>query len=98
MTKQAVKESGLFPTIEAVFGDFLNGIPAARPSVTIETAQVRIVNLKRKFARIGERYEADEITRDEWRVKGDKLRAEITALESESAAPVDPVELITLGQ
>ncbi len=81
-----------------MFGDFLNGIPAARPSVTIETARVRIANLKRKLARIGERYEADEITKDEWRAKGDKLRAEIAALESETAAPVDPVELITLGQ
>jgi hypothetical protein len=76
----------------------LNGIPAARPNITIETAAVRIQKLKSKLARIGERYEADEITRDEWRVKGDKLRAEIAALESESAAPVDPVELITLGQ
>lgn len=59
---------------------------------------MRIQKLKAKLARIGERYEADEITRDEWRAKGDKLRAEIAALESESAAPVDPVELITLGQ
>ncbi len=98
MAKQAVRESDLFPTIDAVFGDFLNGIPAARSSVTIETAAVRIANAKRKLVRIGERYEADEITKEEWRAKGDKLRAEIAALESESAAPVDPIEQITLGQ
>jgi len=59
---------------------------------------VRVANLKRKLVRIGERYEADEITKEEWRAKGDKLRAEIAALESESAPAVDPVELITLGQ
>src|SRR5947208_5452415 len=98
VAKQAVKESELFPTIDPVFGDFLNGIPAARPSVTIETAQVRTANLKRKLARIGERYEADEITHDEWKQKGDKMRAEIAALESEAAAPVDAIELLTLGQ
>ncbi len=44
MAKQAVRESDLFPTIDAVFGDFLNGIPAARPSVTIETAAVRLMS------------------------------------------------------
>jgi len=98
MAKQAVKESALFPTIDPVFGDFLNGIPAARPSVTIETAQVRTANLKRKLARIGERYEADQITQDEWKQKGDKMCAEIAALESEAAAPVDAIELLTLGQ
>lgn len=47
---------------------------------------------------MGERYEADEITKEEWRAKGDKLRADFHALQAETAAPVDPVELLTLGQ
>src|SRR5438876_12239441 len=98
MGKQRVMEFGLRPTLDPVFGDLLNEISAARPSVTIETAQVRTANLKRKLARIGERYESDEITREEWKQKGAKLRAEIAALESEAAAPVDPIELLTLGQ
>lgn len=59
---------------------------------------MRIAKLKRQLQPIGKRYEADEITKDEWRAKGDKLRAEIHTLEASTAAPVDPVELLTLCQ
>jgi hypothetical protein len=45
-----------------VFGDFLNGIPAATPAMSIETAQITIAKLERELARKGKRYDDGEIT------------------------------------
>ncbi len=95
---KAIRESELVPDLEAIFSDFLHGIPASTPAVSIESAKVRIAKFQKQLVRVGERYEADEITRDEWTQKGATLRGEIARLEAESAAPVDPVELLTLGQ
>jgi len=39
-----------------------------------------------------------EITKDEWRAKRETLRAEIKAPEAETAEPVNPIELLTLGK
>jgi hypothetical protein len=68
------------------------------PAVSTESAKVRVAQLQKQPARVGERYEADEITREEWTQQGATLRGEIARLEAESAAPVDPLELLRLGQ
>ena len=70
MVGECPKESDILPTLEATFGDLLNGVPAARPAVTIESAAVTIAKWSVNRS-AWERYEADEITKEEWRAKGD---------------------------
>jgi len=98
LARESVKESDVRGQVEAVFADFLNGIPAATPAAVIETNEIKIARLRKQLELVGDRYESEgTITREAYQAKVAELKAQIKALEEQPVKAVDPRELLTLG-
>ncbi len=99
LARESVKESDVRGQVEAVFADFLNGIPAATPAAVVETNEIKIARVRKQLERVGDRYETEgTMTREAYTAKVAELKAQIKALEEQPVKAVDPRELLTLGQ
>lgn len=59
----------------------------------IEAAQKKITALKSRLARVGDRYEDGDMSRDEYKVKRDNIKAEISMLEQQTGPTRELPEL-----